>query len=287
MSKENRIRAMQEYIENHIDEKITLSDLAKVSFYSPWYSYRLFVEVLGLTPSDYIRRLKLSMSANELKENKTKIVDIAYKYGYGSVDGYQRAFHKEFGINPYEYSLNPKPIYLFIPYKKYEEKEKKIMDHVSNVFVSIVEFEERRVPIKRGVKAQDYFSYCHEVGCDVWGLFNSIKEKDKEPLCLFLPQKLIKTNTSSYVQGVEVPSSFKDIPDGYEIITLPKATYLKFNGEPFEEEDYEQAITNLWQAMEKFDVSSIGYVYDEDNPRIQLEPIGKRGYIEFKAVKKK
>lgn len=106
-------------------------------------------------------------------------------------------------------------------------------------------------------------------------------------MCLFLPQKMIKPNTSSYVQGVVVDDSFFDVPDGYEIITLPKATYLKFNGEPFDEEYYEQAISHLWQAMEKFDVSSIGYVYDEDNPRIQLEPIGKRGYIEFKAIKKK
>lgn len=287
MGKEIRVRAMQEYIENHINEKITLADLSKVSFYSPWYSYRLFVEVLGLTPSDYIRRLKLSLSANELKENRSKIVDIAYKYGYSSVDGYQRAFYKEFRINPNEYSLNPKPIYLFIPYKKYEEKEKKVMADVANVFVSIVELEERKVLIKRGKKANDYFSYCNEVGCDVWGLLNSLKRKGEEPLCLFLPQKMIKPNTSSYVQGVVVDDSFFDVPDGYEIITLPKATYLKFNGEPFDEEYYEQAISHLWQAMEKFDVSSIGYVYDEDNPRIQLEPIGKRGYIEFKAIKKK
>ena len=36
--------------------------------------------------------------------------------GFKSVDGYQRAFQKEFNCNPYEYSKNPIPIYLFNPY---------------------------------------------------------------------------------------------------------------------------------------------------------------------------
>lgn len=37
--------------------------------------------------------------------------------------------------------------------------------------------------------------------------------------------------------------------------------------------------------MNRYDPSVIGYQWDEDNPRIQLEPIGARGYMELKAVK--
>ena len=36
------VQRMQDYIENHLDETITLADLAKVSLFSPWHSYRLF-----------------------------------------------------------------------------------------------------------------------------------------------------------------------------------------------------------------------------------------------------
>lgn len=49
------VQKMQEYIEEHLQEEITLADLAGVSLFSPWHSYRLFKEYTGLTPADYIR----------------------------------------------------------------------------------------------------------------------------------------------------------------------------------------------------------------------------------------
>ena len=51
------VQRMQDHIEAHLEENITLADLARVSLYSPWYSYRLFRDYTGLTPADYIRRL--------------------------------------------------------------------------------------------------------------------------------------------------------------------------------------------------------------------------------------
>ena len=285
MNKIEAVRNMQTYIENHLDEKISLADLSKVSCYSPWYSYRIFIEILNTTPSDYIRRLKLSKSALELRDNNLKIIDVAFKYGYDSVDGYQRAFHREFGMNPYKYSKNPTPICLFVPYKKYDDKEIKKMTEVSNIFVSVVQKPRRKVIIKRGIKAEHYFDYCKEVGCDAWGILTSIKSISGEPVCLWLPKKYVKDGTSVYVQGVEVDINYDGIvPDGFEIIELPEATYLMFNSEPFEEENFEQAIENVWKSMDKYNPEVIGYKWDEENPRIQLEPIGTRGYIELKAV---
>lgn len=287
MNQIDAVRAMQNYIETHLNEKITLLDLSRVSFYSPWYSHRLFVTHLGMTPSDYIRKFKLSQSALELRDIETKIIDIAYRYGYDSVDGYQRAFHKEFGTNPYEFSKNPRPISLFTPFKIYEKKEKKLMEKVSHVFISVVTKPKRKVIIKRGIAAKDYYSYCGEVGCDIWGVLLSMKSISGEPVSLWLPKHLIKKNTSEYVQGVEVEEDYiGDVPEGFDIIDLPSATYLMFQGEPFAEEDYEIAISNLWDAMDKYDPSALGYRYDSSNPRIQLAPVGTRGYIELKPVAK-
>ena len=45
------VQRMQDYIEQNKTMEITLSDLAKISLFSPWYSYRLFREYLGLTPT--------------------------------------------------------------------------------------------------------------------------------------------------------------------------------------------------------------------------------------------
>ena len=160
------------------------------------------------------------------------------------------------------------------------------MSQVKNIFVQVIEKPERKVIIKRGKTAKHYFDYCSEVGCDVWGLLCSMKSICGEPVCLWLPQKYIPEGTSEYVQGVEVAMGYSgEIPEGFDIIELPKCKYIMFQGEPFEEENFGEAIEQVWNAMKKYNPETIGYAWDEENPRIQLEPIGTRGYIELLAVK--
>ena len=282
------VQRMQDYIEANLDNNITTADLASVSRYSPWYSYRLFVDLLHMTPAVYIRRLRLSKSALRLRDEKIKIIDVALDSGFESVDGYQRAFYKEFGCNPYEYSIRPTPIYLFKPYgiKYANRKESKDMSEVKSVFVQVIEKPERKVIIKRGKEATEYFKYSEEVGCDVWGLLCSMKSICGEPVCLWLPSQHILPGTSEYVQGVEVSTDYSgQIPDGFDVVELPKCKYLMFQGEPFEEENFEEAIKEIRAAIEKYNPSSIGYTWDKANPRIQLEPIGARGYIELHPIK--
>lgn len=282
------VQRMQDYIEVHLSESITLADLSKASLFSPWYSYRLFLQWTNITPADYIRRLRLSKSAIKLRDESCKIIDVALELGFGSVDGYQRAFFREFGCNPKEYAKNPIPLYLFTPYgvKYRTPRKEKTMETVKSVFVQMVEKPARKVLIKRGVKATDYFAYCEEVGCDVWGLLQSIKSISGEPVCMWLPANYIAPGTSEYVQGVEVPITYDGvIPDGFDVVELPAAKYLMFKGEPFAEEDYCQAIEEVQAAIKKYDPAVIGAKWDKSNPRIQLEPIGTRGYIELLPIK--
>jgi predicted transcriptional regulator YdeE len=104
---------------------------------------------------------------------------------------------------------------------------------------------------------------------------------------MWLPQEMRKPVTNEYVQGVEVEEDYSGkVPEGFEIIDLPAATYLLFRGEPFADEDYEVAITEIWNAEKKYNPEFIGYKWDVTNPRIQLEPRGDRGYIELVPVKK-
>jgi AraC-like DNA-binding protein len=283
------VQRMQDYIETHLCEEITIADLAKVSLFSPWYARRLFIQWTNFSPADYIRRLRLSKSAIRLRDVNCRIIDVALDMGFGSVDGYQRAFAREFGCNPKQYAANPVPLYLFTPFgvkSRYRERSNEKMEKVKSVFVQVIEKPDRKAIIKRGVKATHYFDYCEEVGCDVWSLLTSIKSISGEPVCLWLPEHYRKPSTSEYVQGVEVSVDYDGIiPDGFDIIELPAAKYLMFQGEPFAEEDYERAIEEIWEAEKKYNPSVIGYVWDQDNPRIQLEPIGTRGYIELLAIK--
>ena len=284
------VQRMQDYIRENLTRDITLSDLARASLFSPWYSYRLFREHLGLTPAEYIRKLRLSQAAVRLRDETCRVLDVAFDLGFGNVDTFTRAFCREFGLNPSDYAKAPVPIPLFIPYgAKYRELRKELTDmsDLKTVFVQIIRKPERQCIIKRGVHAEDYFPYCEEVSCDVWGVLMSMRSLCGEPVCMWLPEGYKKPNTSTYVQGVEVETDYAGaVPEGFDVIRLPEAEYLMFQGEPFREEDYCEAIQAVQQAMDRYDPAVIGYQWDDENPRIQLEPRGERGYIELRAVKK-
>lgn len=282
------VQRMQDYIAAHWDEEIHLTHLSKVSYFSPWYSHRLFVKWLGLSPADYIRKLRLSKSALKLRDESIRITEVAFDMGFGSVDGYQRAFYREFGRNPGDYAAHPVPLYLFNPYGvKFSKPERSpTMDNVKHVFVQILEKPQRKVLIRRGVKATHYFEYCEEIGCDIWGLLLSMATAGSEPVSMWLSERDRKPGTSEYVQGVEVPLEYAgEVPEGFDVLELPATKYLMFQGEPFPEEEYCRAIDEVQDAIEKYNPKFIGYAWDPENPRIQLEPTGGRGYIELVAVK--
>lgn len=283
------VQRMQDYIGAHLGEQITLAQLARVSGFSPWHAHRIFREYVGMAPAEYIRRLRLSRSALRLRDERCRVLDVALDMGFGSVDGYQRAFRREFGCNPREYARSPVPLSLFTPYGvKYRELRRAPVPNDSAAYMCVQQMEKprRRAVIRRGVRAEDYFAYCEEVGCEVWGMLMSMCAPGGEPVCLWLPERLQRPGTSAYVQGVEVTDGESvSIPDGFDVVELPAARYLVFQGEPFCEENYCQAIGDLQQAMDRYDPSAIGCAWDDEQPRIQLEPRGERGYIEMRAVK--
>ena len=284
------VQRMQDYIEKNKTKEIRLSDLARASLFSPWYAYRLFRDCLGLTPTEYIRKYRLTQAAKQLRSGKGRIIDAAFDAGFTNVDTFTRAFYREFGLNPSDYLKNPVPVPFFIPYgAKYRELRKESIDvsNIQPIFIQAVRKPERLCIIKRGKSAEDYFPYCEEVNCDVWGILMSMDSLCGEPVAMWLPPKYKTPNTSTYVQGVEVEPDYRGIiPEGFETIHLPEAEYLMFQGQPFPEEDYCAAIRTVQTAMDSYDPSVIGCRWDDDSPRIQLEPRGQRGYIELRAVRR-
>ena len=154
------------------------------------------------------------------------------------------------------------------------------------VFVQVVERPARKALLKRGVRAKDYFQYCEEVGCDIWSILTSVKEALYEPIGMWLPKHLIEEGTSQYVQGVELPLDYSnEVPEGFDLIELPPCLMMIFQGEPYEDVDFMDAISEIWQHIEKFDPTVYGYKWDpEAAPRFQLAPMGYRGYIEALPV---
>ena len=288
------VQHMQEYIEENILRNITLKELAVAAGYSPWHAARLFKVVIGKTPFDYIRALRLTKAALLLRDSDEKIIDIALDFIFNSHEGFTRAFSKEFGLPPRRYSQYAPPIKLFMPQKVFDTyrefhnggKEMSESSNIKSIFVQVIERPSRKVLIKRGNKATDYFEYCEEVSCDVWAVLSSVKEAMYEPIGMWLPKHLIREGTSQYIQGVEVPLDYtNDIPDGYELIELPPCKMMIFQGEPYNDDVFMDEIGEVWNHIEKFDPTIYGYKWaPETAPRFQLAPMGYRGYIEALPV---
>jgi AraC-type DNA-binding domain-containing proteins len=293
----NAVQRMQEYIYAHIMEEITLSELSKVAGYSQWHSARIFKKLLNKTPFEYIRELRLSKAALVLRDEQPRVIDVAFDFVFSSHEGFTKAFSKKFGISPRKYIQNAPPIGLFMPssirdYYLILEKGEKVMNNKkkekNTIFVQVVERPSRKLLLKRGIKATEYFAYCEEVGCDVWGVLTSVKEALYEPVGMWFPDHLIKEGTSKYVQGVEVPLDYSnEIPEGFDLIELPPCKMMVFQGEPYEDdENFGSEISNVWEAIENYNPEIYGFKWaEQEAPRFQLAPMGYRGYIEARPVK--
>jgi len=159
--------------------------------------------------------------------------------------------------------------------------------NLNTVFVQVVDRPARKLLLKRGIKAAHYFEYCDEVGCEVWDELSNIKEALYEPIGMWLPDNLRSPGTSIYAQGVELPLDYAGaIPAGYEIIDLKPCQMMVFQGQPFDDEKFTDAIADLWEVMNSYNPEVYGFAWaDEDGPRFQLVPMGYRGYIEARPVR--
>lgn len=296
MNENERIKAvrdMQLYINEHMSKEITLSQMAKVVGYSPWYCVRIFKEQLGKTPFEYIRLRRLTEAAKVLKDGNEKVIDVAFDFYFQSQEGFTRAFSKTFGISPKQYALKKPPIKWFISYpvspRNIDSKGEWNMSDMktTTVFTQVIDKPERKLLLKRGIEAREYFTYCDEVGCDIWGILCSVNEAVGEPMGLWLPKNLIKAGTSEYVQGVEVPMNYKgELPEGFEVIVLPPCKMMIFQGNPYEDENFEEEIMIIKNAISKYNPEIYGFSWaDEDGPSFQYEPLGDRGYIEGRPVR--
>lgn len=285
------VRRMQAFIEKSLDREITLVMLGQAAGYSPFYSSVIFKKYTGKSPFEYIRQLRLSKAALRLRDENIRIIDAALDSEFNTHEGFTRAFTKLFDMTPKTYIDTLPPIKLFMPYPVEIERKKGVYvmenEKTYPVFVHVVDRPQRKLIIRRGKTAEDYFAYCEETGCDVFAILKSIKEATCEPAGMWLPEKFRKAGTSEYVQGVEVPLGYnKPLPESFETVEFPPCKMMVFQGQPFDNEDFSEAIERMWEAIEGYNCEVNGYQWaDDDAPRIQLEPLGERGYIEARPVR--
>lgn len=289
-AEQDATQRMRAFIDAHLRKPVTLRDLANAAGYSPFHAARLFKEVTGQTPFDYLRAARLSGAAARLRESGDTITSVAFDFVFSSHAGFTRAFTRQFGLAPRAYREQNATLRRFLPIRvlinqDFPRKGTTNMDNSNKtkaIFVQVVERPSRKLLLKRGINAQDYYAFCEEVGCDVWDVLCGVREALYEPVGLWLPEHLILPGTSKYVQGVELPLDYSQpVPEGYDLVDLPSCNMMVFQGEPYNDDVFEEAIGQVWEQIKHFDPTLYGYQWaPEAAPRFQLEPRGYRGYIE-------
>lgn len=97
------IKESIEYIEDNLDNKIELKELADKAFLSKYHFHRVFHSVVGEPVAEYIRKRRLKEAASELVTTDNKIVDIALKYQFSSQEAFTKAFKRIYGVPPREF----------------------------------------------------------------------------------------------------------------------------------------------------------------------------------------
>ncbi|MBN2222673.1 MAG: helix-turn-helix transcriptional regulator [Vallitaleaceae bacterium] len=88
------------FIEDHLQEKLSLQDLADHAGFSQYHFVRLFTKTTGYSPYDYYLSRKLTKAVEHLSESHCKVIDAALEYGFNSPESFTRACLSVFGYSP-------------------------------------------------------------------------------------------------------------------------------------------------------------------------------------------
>lgn len=95
-----RILRVLLHIQEHLDEALSLEELAGVACFSPYHFHRVFQGMVGEGVMAHVRRLRLERAAYQLKATERPVTRIAFDAGYETHESFTRAFAAMFGEAP-------------------------------------------------------------------------------------------------------------------------------------------------------------------------------------------
>ena len=102
-----RIRKVLNFIEENLDNELSLENLAEIGNYSPFHFHRIFRGIIGETLQEYITRNRMEKSTMLLSHQKQKpIEDIFSEVGFKSNSTFSKTFKKYFGVSPSVFRKN-------------------------------------------------------------------------------------------------------------------------------------------------------------------------------------
>jgi AraC-like DNA-binding protein len=98
-----RVLAAASYMERHLHADLSLEDLARAAAYSPFHFVRIFRQVTGYAPMEFLVRRRLTWAAMQLIDTQVPVEKVALRAGYESPSAFARAFARQYGMSPRKY----------------------------------------------------------------------------------------------------------------------------------------------------------------------------------------
>ena len=105
----DRIGRVLDRIAAQADAPLQLGELAEVAAFSAYHFHRVFRAVTGETVQEVVRRVRMSRAAHALRIERETVTEVALAAGYGSPEGFTRAFRQCFGLPPSSYRTAKAP----------------------------------------------------------------------------------------------------------------------------------------------------------------------------------
>lgn len=91
------------HIEQNISDELKIGDLATRVYLSPHYFRKLFREVTGLTPIEYINKIRISKAAQLLSAQNLSVAEVSEIVGINDVNYFSRLFKAVTGCSPSDF----------------------------------------------------------------------------------------------------------------------------------------------------------------------------------------
>lgn len=99
---DERARAAMQHMDAHAAHEMSLDDLARAADLSPFHLLRVFRQAIGITPHQYLMRVRLQRAIALLRDTQLPVIDVAYASGWADLSNFNRAFRRELGCSPRE-----------------------------------------------------------------------------------------------------------------------------------------------------------------------------------------
>lgn len=94
------LNALVDLVEQRHDQPLDVAAFAREHGTTEYHLRRMFSALAGLPLSEYVRRRRMALAAADLVRGEPSLLDVAVRYGYGSVEAFTRAFRSVHGTGP-------------------------------------------------------------------------------------------------------------------------------------------------------------------------------------------